>query len=119
MDYKNYSVWRKSHQLTLDVYQLTEKFPKHELFNIVSQLRRASVSIPTNIAEGTGRGTQKEFKRFLQIALGSAFETEYLLILSKDLNYANLEKINHCLLSIEEVKKMLTGLIKKVKKDIK
>ena len=118
MDYKNYSVWQKSHQFVLKTYQLTEKFPKHERFNVVSQLRRASVSIPTNIAEGAGRGTQKEFKRFLLIALGSAFETEYLLILSKDLNYGDVTKINPCLVQIEEIKKMLTGLIKKIKKDL-
>ena len=85
-DFKKYDIWKLSHQLTLDVYLVSKSFPKEEIYGIVSQIRRASTSIPTNISEGCGRDSDAEFNRFLTIALGSAFEVEYLLILSKDLN---------------------------------
>lgn len=90
-DFKKYDIWQLSHELTLEVYKITSTFPKEELFGITSQLRRSTSSIPTNISEGCGRNSDKEFNQFLNIALGSANETEYLLILSKDLNYINKE----------------------------
>lgn len=86
-DFRKYDIWKLSHQLTLDIYKISNSFPNSEIYGIVSQLRRASVSIPTNISEGCGRDSDSEFSRFLKIALGSANETEYLLILSRDLNY--------------------------------
>ena len=86
-DFKKYEIWQLSHKLTLDVYQVTNSFPKEELYSLTSQIRRAVSSIPTNISEGCGRKSDKEFNQFLNIALGSASETEYLFILSKDLNY--------------------------------
>lgn len=86
-DFRKYDIWKLSHQLTLDIYKISNSFPNSEIYGIVSQLRRASVSIPTNISEGCGRDSDSEFSRFLTIALGSANETEYLLILSRDLNY--------------------------------
>lgn len=78
IDYKKYIVWQKSHDLVLEVYKATASFPKSELFNMVSQINRACLSIPTNIAEGCGRETQKELLRFLYISSGSAHELEYL-----------------------------------------
>ena len=86
-DFRTLKVWQDSHQLTLDIYKATKNFPKEELFALTSQMRRASSSIPTNIAEGCGRGTSKDFARFLQIAVGSAYELDYHLILAHDLSY--------------------------------
>jgi len=86
-DFKKYEIWQLSHSFTLEVYKITSGFPKEEIYGLTSQIRRASSSIPTNISEGCGRNSDKEFNQFLNIALGSANETEYLLILSKDLQY--------------------------------
>jgi len=86
-DFRTLGVWEDSHKLTLTLYSLTKGFPREELFGVTSQLRRASSSIPANIAEGCGKGSDAEFCRFLQIAFGSACETEYHLILSRDLGY--------------------------------
>lgn len=97
-DFKKYDIWQLSHELTLEIYRITNLFPKEEMYGITSQIRRASSSISTNISEGCGRNSDAEFNQFLNIALGSALETEYLLILSKDLKYidesvfVNLEK---------------------------
>jgi four helix bundle protein len=90
-DFKKYDVWQISHSFTLEIYKITKNFPKEEIYSLTSQIRRASSSIPTNISEGCGRNSDKEFNQFLNIALGSACETEYLLILSKDLQYINNE----------------------------
>ena len=80
-------VWQKAHQLVLLVYKLTEKFPKHEMFGLTSQLRRAMVSVPANVAEGYGAGGKGQFGRYLDIAQGSLSEAEYYLILAQDLSY--------------------------------
>jgi four helix bundle protein len=85
-------VWQRAHELVLSVYKMTEKFPKSEMFALTSQLRRAVVSIPANIAEGQGAGTKPQFVRYLDIAKGSLSEVEYYLVLSKDLEYINAEK---------------------------
>jgi four helix bundle protein len=90
-DFKKYDIWQLSHSLTLEVYKITYNFPKEELYGLTSQIRRASVSIPTNISEGCGRNSDKEFNQFFNIALGSTNETECFLVLSKDLNYINKE----------------------------
>ena len=86
-DFKKYDIWQLSHELTLEIYKMTHRFPKEEMYGLTSQIRRASSAIPTNIGEGCGRNSDAEFNQFLNIALGSALETEYLLILSKDLAY--------------------------------
>ena len=90
-DFKKYDIWKLSHQLTLTIYTISNSFPKDETYNLVSQIRRSTLSIPTNMAEGCGRNSDKEFNQFLNIALGSATETEYLILLAKDLNYLNEE----------------------------
>ncbi|MDH4403780.1 MAG: four helix bundle protein [Flavobacterium sp.] len=90
-DFKKYEIWQLSHAFTLRIYSSTSLFPKDEMYGIISQIRRASSSIPTNISEGCGRNSDKEFNQYLNIALGSASETEYLIILSRDLNYIDTE----------------------------
>lgn len=114
-DFKKYDIWQLSHELTLEVYKITTLFPKEEMYGLTSQIRRASSSIPTNISEGCGRNSDAEFNQFLNIALGSALETEYLLILSKDLAYLkndvflNMEsKINVIKSKIYNLKQKLT-----------
>lgn len=91
-DFKKYEIWQLSHELVLDIYKTSSGFPNEEKFGVIGQLRRAIISIPTNIAEGCGRNSDKEFNQFLNIALGSASESEYLIILSKDLNYLDESK---------------------------
>ena len=114
-DFKNIEVWKKAHLLVKDIYQQTNVFPTSEVYGITSQLRRAAVSIPTNIAEGAGKGSNADFGRFLQIAFGSASEVEYLLFLSFELTFLKEEIYNQLLTQIVEVKKMLAGFIKKLK----
>jgi four helix bundle protein len=114
-DFRKLKVWEKSHHLTLSVYQATSSFPDHERYGLTSQLRRAAVSIPTNIAEGYGRGGDAEFARFLQIASGSAAELQYQILLANELNFMdtdNFERLNN---DVVEVKKMLNALIQKLK----
>lgn len=86
-DYRNLEVWKKAHQLALAVYRATQRFPTEERFGLVSQTRRAAVSIGSNIAEGSGRDFPKEFVRFLSFAKSSASETEYQILLARDLGY--------------------------------
>lgn len=114
-NYKDLQVWNKSHELTLDIYKITKAFPKEEVFSLVSQLRRAASSIPTNIAEGSGRFTQKDFASFLQISLGSCQEVEYLIFLSHQLDYIEEVDFNPLNKLTGEVKAMLISLIKKVR----
>ena len=114
-DYKKLEVWSKAHELVKVIYAETTSFPKEELFGIVSQVRRAVVSIPTNIAEGAGKSSNADFGRYLQIAFGSANETEYLVLLSFELGYIENEKYENINFKIVEVKKMISGLLKTVK----
>ena len=111
-DFRTLSVWQKSHTLTLKVYVITKSFPKEKMFGITSQLRRSISSIPAYLAEGCGRGSDKDFKRFVQIAMGSASESEYHLILCASLEYITKEKEAELLSDIQEIKKMLASLIK-------
>jgi four helix bundle protein len=94
---------------------MTDSLPIEEKYCLISQIRRASSSIPTNIAEGCGRGSDADFKRFLQFAFGSASEVEYLLLLCKDLNYINEELYENLNYKIEEIKMMLGSLIIKLR----
>lgn len=115
-DYKNLQVWRKSHLLTLEIYREVKNFPNDEIFGLISQMKRSSSSIPTNIAEGSGRFSNKDFSRFLSIAYGSTNELEYQIILSIDLAFLNNEKGEVLIEKIQEIRKMLYALINKLNK---
>ena len=117
-DYKKYDIWKLSHFLTLEIYKITEGFPKEEVFGLTSQIRRASSSVGINIVEGCGRGSDEDFKRFLRNASGSAFEVEYILLLSKDLNYISEEKFLELSPKAEELKIKISKLILKIEEDI-
>lgn len=116
-DFRQLKVWEKAHKLTLEIYKITARFPREELYGLTSQVRRASASIPANIAEGFGRGGNAELARFLQIGLGSAYELEYHLLLANELglmertSYEDLER------RTIEVKRMLASLLLKVRSD--
>lgn len=114
-DFRRLKVWHKSHALVLVVYEATKSFPKEELYGLTSQLRRAAGSIPANIAEGCGRGSDAELGRFLQIAMGSTLELEYHLLLSRDLGYLAEEWDSQLRAYIHELKSMLSTLLRKVK----
>ncbi len=114
MDYKELNVWKESIELVKQIYQVTAIFPKDERFGLISQLRRASVSIPSNIAEGNGRSSDKEYKRFVEIAYGSALELETQLIISVELKF--IDEKNEIFSKLEQVKKLLSGFIKYLKK---
>ena len=118
-DFRQIQVWEKAHQLTLEIYQVTARFPKEELYGLTSQLRRAAASIAANIAEGFGRGGDIELARFLQIAIGSAYEVEYHILLAKDLSIITDEVNNRLQAHIIEVKRMLAALLLKVRADSK
>ncbi len=117
--YRNLIVWQKSVALVTAIYTLTKSFPQEEKFGIVSQLNRASVSIPSNIAEGWGRESSKNYLQFLRISRGSLMETETLLEISKNLKYINETDFKIISDNIEEVSKILQGLIKSVQQKIK
>jgi four helix bundle protein len=108
-NYRELKIWQKSRILVKDVYQLTSTFPKEEIYGITSQARRSAVSIPSNIAEGAGRGTDKDFSHFLDISRGSVFELETLLILSCDLDFIREENLLKILDKTSEIIKMLNS----------
>ena len=117
--FRDLKVWQKAHQLTLDVYKATATFPKAEMFGLTSQMRRSSASIPANISEGCGREGPAEMARYLSMAMGSASELEYHLLLAHDLNLlSNLdyERLNA---EVIEVKRMLASFIRTVKSSVK
>lgn len=114
-NFRELRVWSKAHELALIMYPITQDFPKEEQYGLTSQVRRATLSIPTNIAEGCGRFSDLEFARFLSIAMGSASELEYLLLFARDLKILPQEKHDQVMNPLVEVKKMLFTLIKKIK----
>jgi len=113
-DYKKYKVWELGHQVTLEIYKLTQSFPKEETYGIVSQMRRASYSIPANIAEGCGRESDAEFKRFLTIARGSASELEYFTLLAKDLGYIKKNNFSEINDNVDKIRRSIYNLINKI-----
>ncbi len=108
--FKNLIVWQKARALVKHVYQITTLFLTNEKFGLISQMRRASVSIPSNIAEGAGRNSNKDFSRFLDIANGSSFELETQFYLRLDLEYISVEQFNSLDEKIQEIQKMLFSL---------
>mgnify|MGYP001056574090 CR=1 FL=1 len=107
-------VWQRSHALVLLLYPLTASFPADERFGLVSQLRRAATSVPANIAEGSKRQGKGDFARFLNIAEGSLAETEYFVLLARDLHYLPADRAQSLLVEIDEIAKMLYALRTKV-----
>ena len=113
-DFHRLDVWQKAHKATLSVYKATGCFPATETYGLTSQIRRAAASIPSNISEGCGRTGDPELGRFLQIAMGSASELEYQLLLARDLGYLKNENYNSLNEQVIEVRKMLNALIQKL-----
>ncbi len=113
-DFRNLSVWRNAHELALMVYKETSHFPASERFGLIDQMRRAAVSIPSNIAEGCGRGTDADFARFVQISLGSASELEYQLMLASDLGHLPREQTEPLLARVQSIKKMASTLVRRL-----
>jgi four helix bundle protein len=117
-NYKELTVWTKAVKLATDIYRATSEYPKSELYGITSQMRRCAVSISSNIAEGAGRSSNKDFARFLHIANGSSYELETQLLISKNLTYlkdAEFESLDN---SLVEIQKMLYTLIKRIESDL-
>jgi four helix bundle protein len=114
-DFRNLRVWKIAHELVLAIYKATRSFPKAEVYGLTQQMRRAAVSIAANIAEGCGRGGDADFARFLQIAMGSATELEYQLLLSRDLEYLPVKEHRELEEGVIGVKQMLSSFIRTLK----
>lgn len=114
-NYKNLKIWQNSRMLVKYIYEITSVLPSKEQFGLVSQMQRAAISIPANIAEGSGRGSNKDFSRFLDIAIASLFELETELILTVDLGYTNETNVQPVLEQILELQKMIFGFKEKIK----
>lgn len=113
-DYTKYDIWKEGKALVIEVYNITRNFPVEEKFGLISQIRRCSISIPSNIAEGASRETDKEFKRFLTISLGSLFELETQLLISIELGFTSMNNINELLEKLNILKKKIINLMKKL-----
>ena len=113
-DFKDLRVWGKAYELTLSVYKKTYGFPKEEMYGLTSQLRRATSSIGANIAEGCGRRSDPEMRRFLQIARGSANEVEYHLLLARDLRFLPVEDFKELEIMVLEIQRMLASLVQRL-----
>lgn len=114
-DFRKLEIWKRSHQFALKVYTATQRFPKEEAFGLTSQIRRASVSIPANIAEGCGRDTETELKRFLHIAHGSTGELDSLIELARDLNFVDGEHYNGLVEELTQIKRMIGAFARRLK----
>ena len=115
MNHKDLEVWKKGIELVTDIYKLSNLLPDSEKYGLISQLRRAAVSIPSNIAEGAGRQSDKELIQFLYISLGSLEEIETLIIIGRNLNYFKENEIETVTQKIEHIHKLIVGLIKYLK----
>jgi len=116
---KNLDIYKKAHDLTLSLYKQTKNFPEEEKYGLVSQIRRAAVSINSNLLEGYHRNGLKEFRQFIGISKGSVGELKYQIELSKDLKYINKNYYDKCIKELEDLSKMLTGLLKNINSKIK
>lgn len=117
-NYQDLQVWAKAHSLTLDLYRTSRAFPKEEIYGVTSQVRRAALSIGANLAEGCGRRTSSELARFVRIALGSASELDYHLLMCRDLGFLKSEDFDRFKENLTEVRKMLTSFLSSVEKQI-
>lgn len=114
-DFKSLKIWQKGIKLVVDIYKTSQVFPKEELYGLTSQMRRSAVSIPSNIAEGSGRISDKEFNRFLEISLGSSFELETQLIIAHELEFLPDDDFTNLSEKVQEEQKMITGLQKSLR----
>jgi len=117
-NYKELKIWSKAIDISLIVYQLVNNFPESEKFNLSSQIRRSAISIPSNIAEGAGRNSDKEFIRFLSIAKGSCYELQTQILISHKLNFITDEDNKTINASIDEIEKMIRGFQTKLKSNV-
>ena len=115
-NYRDLIVWQRAHEFVLNVYRFTNSFPTDERFGLTSQLRRAAVSVPSNLVEGCGRGTDADLCRFCDIAMGSANEAEYQTLLATELGYLSDEQFQHLSDQIAQVKKMLYRFIEHLRR---
>ena len=113
-DYKKLKIWKESVDFSVQIYKLTATFPKEEIYGLTNQLRRASVSVPSNIAEGSKRSTKKDFKHFLTIAHGSGAEVETQLLISKELNFINEKKYSELVAKLDEIMRMIAVFSKSI-----
>ena len=114
-NFKELNSWKEAKDLSVLIYKLTSKFPSSEIYGITSQIRRAAVSIPSNIAEGAGRNSNKDFSRFIAIALGSAFELETQLLIASEIDYIDNEDYKELIVSLNKIQKMLVNFQKHLK----
>lgn len=114
-NFREYVIWKDSIALVKLIYQHTKHFPKEEVYGLSSQVQRASVSIPSNIAEGASRKSEKDFARFLEIALGSAFEVETQLIIARELDFIDSDSFEAIRLDLEKIQKQINQLITKIR----
>ena len=116
-NFQELAVWNKAHELALAIYRITSDFPPEELYTLTSQLRRAALSIPSNIAEGCGREGPAELRRYLRISRGSSSEVEYQLLLARDLAYIDEIAYKELSSQVRQIRQMLTGLIRRLTTD--
>jgi len=116
-DFQKLQVWERSHQLTLEIYRTTRQYPREELFGLTSQMRRAAAAIPTNIAEGCGRSTQRDLARFMDIAHGSSSELSYQAMLSRDLDFLPSEPADDLLNELDQIGRMLNAYTAQLRQD--
>ena len=117
-NYRELEVWEKPHKLTLDLYTLSRRFPKEEVYGLTSQVRRAAVSIGANLAEGCGRRTSAELARFVRIAMGSASELDYHLLLCRDFEFISKEQYDRTVRELVRIRKMLSSLLTSIEAQI-
>ncbi len=118
IDFKTLRVWEAFHEITLRVYKMTQQFPSEELYGLTVQMRRSAASVPTNIAEGCGRHTDPDLAKFLTIAMGSASELEYQLLLARDLKYIEPDDYQNIIQQLITAKRMLNTFLQKVRNRI-
>ncbi|HET9840163.1 MAG TPA: four helix bundle protein [Candidatus Angelobacter sp.] len=117
-NYRELQVWSKAHNLTLELYRVSRTFPREEIYGLTSQLRRAAVSIGANLAEGCGRRTSSELARFVRIAMGSASELDYHILLCRDLDFMSNDDFTSSTAKLTEIRKMLTSFLSSVEEQI-
>jgi four helix bundle protein len=117
-NYRDLQVWKKAHDLTLELYRVSQRFPREEMYGITGQLRRAAVSIRANLAEGCGRRTSNELARFVRAAMGSASELDYHILLCRDIGLMSSDDFSISTAKLTEVRKMLTSFLQSVEEQI-